>query len=109
MFKIRPEILLLWLSGQAGMGKSALAQTIAHRCDRARLLGASFFCARFGDRNNIQLIFPTIALQLALQPDTPSSFKTAVQEAVKANPDIHCKTYTKVASRTPSRKGLLKA
>ena len=89
MFKIPPELRIVWMNGLPGTGKSTLAQTIAKWCDRLGCLGASFFCARFGDRNNVQLIFPTIALHLTLHPATPPSFKTAVQAAVKANPDIH--------------------
>ena len=89
MFAIPPEVYILWLNGIAGTGKSTLAQTIAKWCDRLGCLGASFFCARFGDRNNVQLIFPTIARHLALHPAMPPSFKTAVEAAAKANPDIH--------------------
>ena len=89
MFTIPLKLHILWLNGLPGTGKSTLAQTIAQWCDRLGCLGASFFCARFGDRNNVQLIFPTIALHLVLHPATPPAFKTAVQQAVKANPDIH--------------------
>ena len=83
------KLLILWINGMAGTGKSTIAQTVAHWCDRHGLLGASFFCARFGDRNNIQLIFPTIALHLATHPSAPASFRTAVENAVKANSDIN--------------------
>ena len=86
MFEILKELCILWLNGQAGTGKSTLAQTIAERCSRAGLLGASFFCSRFGDRNNIQLIFPTIAQQLAL---SNGDFLNTVKDTVAHNPDIH--------------------
>ena len=55
-----------WLNGLAGTGKSTIARTIAERLFADGRLGASFFCSRdFEDRRNIQLIFPTIAVQLA--------------------------------------------
>ena len=54
------------MNGLAGTGKSTIAQTIAERAFADGELGASFFCSRdFGDRSNLQLIFPTIAVQLA--------------------------------------------
>ena len=57
---------IFWLNSLAGTGKSTIAQTIAERLFAEGLLGASFFCSRdFEDRSNLQLIFPTIAFQLA--------------------------------------------
>jgi hypothetical protein len=55
-----------WLNGLAGTGKSTIARTIAERLFADGRLGASFFCSRdFEDRRNLQLIFPTLAVQLA--------------------------------------------
>ncbi|KAF8493161.1 hypothetical protein F5888DRAFT_1891408 [Russula emetica] len=55
-----------WLNGLAGTGKTTIAQTIAERTSANGQLGASFFCSRdFEDRSNLQLIFPTLAVQLA--------------------------------------------
>ena len=55
-----------WLNGLAGTGKSTIAKTIAERLFADGQLGASFFCSRdFEDRRNLQLIFPTLATQLA--------------------------------------------
>lgn len=57
---------LLWLSGNAGTGKSAIAQTFAEICFAEGVLGASSFCSRtFQGGSNTQLIFPTLAFQLA--------------------------------------------
>ena len=54
------------MNGLAGTGKSTIAQTVAERVFADGQLGASFFCSRdFEDRNNLQLIFPTLAVQLA--------------------------------------------
>ena len=60
----RPPVY--WLNGLAGTGKSTIAQTIAERVFGQGQLGASFFCSReFEDQSNLQLIFPTLAVQLA--------------------------------------------
>jgi len=54
------------LSGLAGTGKSTIARTIAARLFADGRLGAAFFCSKeFKDRRNLQLIFPTLAFQLA--------------------------------------------
>ena len=54
------------MNGLAGTGKSTIAKTIAERLFADGQLGASFFCSRdFEDRRNIELIFPTLAIQLA--------------------------------------------
>ena len=84
--QIRGNALILWIYGLAGSGKTTLAQTIARMCDDAKCLGASFFCARFGDRGNLQLIFPTIALHLGQRSP---AFLDALKSAVRENPDIY--------------------
>jgi len=54
------------LNGLAGTGKSTIARTIAERVFADGQLGASFFCSRdFEDRSNLDVIFPTLAVQLA--------------------------------------------
>ena len=54
------------MNGLAGTGKSTIAKTVAERLFVDGLLGASFFCSRDSeDRRNLQLIFPTLATQLA--------------------------------------------
>jgi len=70
-----------WLNGLAGTGKSTIAKTIAERLFADNLLGASFFCSRdFEDRRNLQLIFPTLATQLARKyPKFRSIFVPLVQ------------------------------
>ena len=56
---------ILWLYGSAGVGKSAIAQTIAEYCLSNDRLGAAFFFSR-GDseRNNANRLFPTLTWQL---------------------------------------------
>jgi hypothetical protein len=54
------------LNGLAGTGKTTIAQTVAERLFADGMLGASFFCSRdFEDRSNLEMIFPTLAVQLA--------------------------------------------
>ena len=57
---------VFWLNGLAGTGKSTIAQTFAEASFADGNLGASFFCSRdFEDRSRLQVIFPTLAFQLA--------------------------------------------
>ena len=77
---------VFWLNGLAGTGKSTIAQTVAERAFAEGRLGASFFCSRgFEDRSNLQLIFPTLAFQLAQQyPE----FRSSLVPLLQCNPDI---------------------
>ncbi|KIM37001.1 hypothetical protein M413DRAFT_31172 [Hebeloma cylindrosporum] len=57
--------LFLWLYGPAGAGKSAIAQTIAERCEELGLLAASFFFSRTAaGRNDISRLVSTIVYSL---------------------------------------------
>ncbi|OSC97172.1 WD40 repeat-like protein [Trametes coccinea BRFM310] len=78
--------LIMWLYALAGAGKSTLAQTTAEWCALRRILAASFFCARDGDRSNVLAIMPTIAHQLARLCDV---FREALRKAVADNPNVH--------------------
>ena len=86
LFSIRKALVILWMSGLAGTGKTTIAHTIASWCDSLGLLGASFFCARVGGRSVIHRIFPTIAHQLSV---SNSAFANEVMKALSAHPDIH--------------------
>jgi len=56
---------IMWLSGAAGAGKSAIGQTMAERCDAEERLLASFFFGRSdGTRNHAKFLIPTIACQI---------------------------------------------
>jgi hypothetical protein len=55
----------LWLRGPAGVGKSAIIQTLAEHLADSQRLGASLFFSRPNGRANPQQVFPTIAYQLA--------------------------------------------
>ncbi|KAJ7796180.1 hypothetical protein B0H14DRAFT_82631 [Mycena olivaceomarginata] len=86
LFSLQQAAPVCWIHGVAGTGKSTIAQTVAEWCEEAKFLGASFFCAREGERSNVQLIFTSIAYQLSLLSD---AFRTEIIKAMKANPDIH--------------------
>ncbi|KAJ3552392.1 hypothetical protein NP233_g12894 [Leucocoprinus birnbaumii] len=58
---------MLWLSGPAGIGKSAIAQTVSEELRSIGLLGAVFFFSRPNKRSDPNVVIPTLAYQLALQ------------------------------------------
>ena len=73
---------ILWLYGQAGAGKSAIAQTIAEYCHQTDNLAASFFFFRASpDRNTADRLFPTLAWQLSLSVPGIAPFISAAIEA----------------------------
>ncbi|KAJ5621301.1 NACHT and WD40 domain protein [Penicillium herquei] len=64
---------IFWLNGMAGTGKSTIARTMAESFSQAESLGASFFFGRGeGDRGNSRKLFPTIAMQLAINDANPT-------------------------------------
>ena len=74
------------MNGLAGTGKSTIAQTVAEKLYADGQLGASFFCSRdFEDRSNLQLIFPTLAVQLAR---TYTEFRTIFVPLARSDPGI---------------------
>lgn len=82
-FELSP---VFWLHGLAGVGKTTIAQTIAERLFADGRLGASFFCSRASDdRSNLDLIFPTLAFQLAQRyPE----FRSSLVPLLRSNPEI---------------------
>ena len=80
------EPQVYWLNGVAGAGKTTIAQTIAVRMFADGNLGASFFCSRdFEDRRDPQLIFPTIAVQLARKYP---KFRSTFVRLVRLDPEV---------------------
>jgi len=56
---------IFWLYGAAGIGKSAIAQTIAETCAKRKLLLASFFFSRTDStRNTVNSLIATITYQI---------------------------------------------
>ena len=77
---------VFWLNGLAGTGKSTIAQTFAETAFANGKLGASFFCSRdFQDRSNLQMIFPTLAFQLAYRYP---AFRQELLQVLRAHPDV---------------------
>ncbi|KAG6846638.1 hypothetical protein H0H93_012695, partial [Arthromyces matolae] len=59
---------VFWLNGHAGSGKSTIAQSFCRQAFSDGKLGASFFCSRDSEaRSDLDMIFPTLAFQLACQ------------------------------------------
>ncbi|KXN86047.1 hypothetical protein AN958_10523 [Leucoagaricus sp. SymC.cos] len=80
---------LLWIMGQAAVGKTAVAQTIAEEFAQAGYLGASFFFSRPNQRDNPNTLIPTLAYQLAskLANNLPE-YKRAITERLGNDPTI---------------------
>ncbi|KAJ3576323.1 hypothetical protein NP233_g491 [Leucocoprinus birnbaumii] len=57
----------LWLSGPAGVGKSAVAQTFAEYCDAQGYIRACYFFSKPQQRTSISGLVATIACQFASQ------------------------------------------
>lgn len=65
---------LWWLHGPAGVGKSAIVQTLAEHQSSTGRLGAAIFFSRPRGRKNPQEVFPTLAYQLAVRDATYRSY-----------------------------------
>ncbi|KAM6493167.1 hypothetical protein JOM56_011301, partial [Amanita muscaria] len=84
----KPE-RILWLHGPAGVGKSAIAQTISYSYGRGRI-GATFFFFRSDPvRNDGNRLFPTLAWQLALSVPI---VKDLIAFSLEEYPDLPRKT-----------------
>jgi hypothetical protein len=77
--------LILWIYGPAGVGKSAIVQTIAEALAAAECLGASVFFSRPNDRNNSHSVFITIAYQLAVHIPAYCAF---ISERLLSDPQL---------------------
>ncbi|KAK1225442.1 hypothetical protein PQX77_011623 [Marasmius sp. AFHP31] len=82
-----PEALpICWLSGPAGVGKSAIALTTAKSLENLGLLASSFFFFRSdAKRNNPSALALTIAHELAIM--TPL-MRNSIEERISADPRI---------------------
>jgi hypothetical protein len=77
--------LVLWLTGPAGVGKSAVVQTFAEYLVKLKLLGASVFFSRPNKRNNYRGVFITIAYQLAIRIE---AYRDFVVERLSWDPEL---------------------
>ncbi|EEB94954.1 hypothetical protein MPER_06154 [Moniliophthora perniciosa FA553] len=73
---------VFWVHGPAGVGKSAIAQTIAELIESKGLLAASFFFSRHdGKRSDPTYLVPTIAYQLACRvPELNDAMTRIIQQ-----------------------------
>jgi hypothetical protein len=76
---------VLWITGPAGVGKSAIIKTFAEYLVKLRLLGASIFFSRPNRRNNPHGIFITIAYQLAIRIEAYRNFAV---ERISLDPEL---------------------
>lgn len=76
---------MFWILGPAGVGKSAIAQTIAEDAKENGRLGAAFFVSRPHRRNDPLRIIPTLAHQLAVEfPE----YRHMITQRILDNPTI---------------------
>ncbi|KAK1221630.1 hypothetical protein PQX77_015560 [Marasmius sp. AFHP31] len=82
-----PEALpMCWLSGAAGVGKTAIALTIAESLEELGFLASSFFFFRSdAKRNNPSALALTIAHELAT---TTPLMRNCIEERISADPKI---------------------
>jgi AAA ATPase domain len=82
-----------WLAGLAGIGKSTIAKTAAERAHKNRMLGGCFFFSRSdAPLRNPNLVFPTLAFQLA---QSDNEFKHVIGEAIQQDPTLgHKNTFS---------------
>ncbi|KAM6492922.1 hypothetical protein JOM56_011056 [Amanita muscaria] len=79
---------MLWLHGPAGVGKSAIAQTLSNSYDRDKV-GATFFFFRSDPiRNDGNRLFPTLSWQLALSVPV---VKDLIASSLEEYPDLPTK------------------
>jgi len=65
--KVDPDAIMMWLYGDAGAGKSAIAHTLSEICAQKRYLLASFFFSKgAAGRNTEAPLIATIAYQVAM-------------------------------------------
>jgi hypothetical protein len=75
----------LWLHGDAGSGKSAVAQDVGENADQRDILGAASFISRSKKLNDCTQIIPSIAFQLSRCNE---AYSNIVAEVIRDNPSI---------------------
>lgn len=77
-----------WMSGPAGVGKSAIAQTCAERVGKGRL-GAAFFFSRPNQRDDPDCLFPSIAYQISTRIEPIAAI---LDRKIRNDPSLVAKT-----------------
>ncbi|KAM6502775.1 hypothetical protein JOM56_002752 [Amanita muscaria] len=80
---------IAWLHGAAGAGKSAIAQTIANVCGRQKVAATFFFFRSDPSRNDGNVLFPTLAYQLAF---SFPAIKDHIVQSIHERPDLPTKS-----------------
>ncbi|TEB24111.1 hypothetical protein FA13DRAFT_1391419 [Coprinellus micaceus] len=92
---------IMWLSGPAGGGKTAIAGSIATACQEEGLLAASFFFSSFSpspDRSSKRALVATLAHHMS-QNDALHQFKSYLLMAIQRHPDVFYKNIHEQAER----------
>ncbi|KAJ8081016.1 hypothetical protein PM082_017854 [Marasmius tenuissimus] len=76
---------ICWLTGAAGVGKSAIAMTVAESCEKAGVLVSSFFFQADPKRNNPSSLMLSIAHGLAL---TMLPLRNSIKRIISMDPTI---------------------
>ncbi|KAJ2913047.1 hypothetical protein MD484_g7367, partial [Candolleomyces efflorescens] len=82
---------MMWLTGPAGTGKTAVMGSVADTCHRKGILGASHFFSSFSgsaNRRSKQFLVPTLAYQLVQHKTMPQFRERILSGAVEQNPVI---------------------
>jgi hypothetical protein len=79
---------ITWLYGPAGVGKTAIMQTLAETLAPS-VICLSFFFSRPNRRNDPRKVFPTLAYRLAI---TDSAYRRYLEENITIDPDFLAKT-----------------
>ncbi|KAJ3536258.1 hypothetical protein NMY22_g6111 [Coprinellus aureogranulatus] len=85
---------ILWLSGPAGSGKTAIAGSIAEACDDEGILAGSFFFSSFAgsdNRRTKRCLIATLAYCF-LQHDTLQPLRATILSAMERDPSIFRKS-----------------
>ncbi|KAK1235384.1 hypothetical protein PQX77_001396, partial [Marasmius sp. AFHP31] len=80
-----PSVPTCWLCGAAGVGKSAIAMTVAKSCEEDGLVASFFFFRSDPRRNNPDALAPTIALGLVSKIP---SLRTFINRRIFRDPTI---------------------
>ncbi|KAF6765835.1 hypothetical protein DFP72DRAFT_792894, partial [Ephemerocybe angulata] len=84
---------ILWVTGPAGTGKTAILGSIAERCKAKGMLGATFFFSSFSGslaRRTKTHLVSTLAYQLSQHVRLPQvgQFRACVHQAIRRDPAI---------------------
>ncbi|KAF9443515.1 hypothetical protein P691DRAFT_764194 [Macrolepiota fuliginosa MF-IS2] len=84
---------VIWLHGPAGVGKSAIIQTLAesNAPSEACILGAAIFFSKTNDRDDPQRVFITIAYQLAVRY---APYRRYITDLLITDPNVVRKSLT---------------